>query len=336
MRFGRFLAAAMVLMAAAGCVSSKHALHTQKDVVFEPALLGEWRSVESDGRLSPSVTKVQKMGQSAYRAGSGNNDNRDFDLLRLGDHYFVDWCVKEGTQETHAFGKVTASGSDLKIWTIDQDWLMSLLKRNPWAVKHELHRYRDAQAKVTSESVTLTAPTEALQGFVLNHVNTPGAFKVCPFSGRYRREGKPEVPATGLLSKRQRTFDYWYEVRAIYLGSTIPAGVPANRVNPELERVASALENLPTLGVDLDAVQSSLYAAKTFRNMAAFLEKHNAPNKGAEVFIRGVLGDPLGPINELNAEKRELQQQGRTMVEKFNQTRAALTARYEMEFPGMK
>src|SRR4051812_47809258 len=87
---------AIVLLGTAGCYTeSVNPLFTDKDLVVENALLGRW-TLENDQGAT-----VSSIGEKAYRftfeqksdtpSRLSGPESIDFHVLRLGDHYFVDF-----------------------------------------------------------------------------------------------------------------------------------------------------------------------------------------------------------------------------------------------------
>ena len=62
---------------------------------------------------------------------------------------------------------------ELKIKSLDIDWLEQHLKNEPSAIDHTIlsHGSNNKQGKIV-----LTASTEKLQKFAIKHLKTPGAF----------------------------------------------------------------------------------------------------------------------------------------------------------------
>lgn len=99
MKLSRFLLALPLAVVLAGCspVDSLNPLYTDKDVVFDPALLGQWGS--ENGGLN-----FAKLGDNAYRiVMSGKDDDTgqitsmflDAHLVQLQGHRFLDVVWKE-------------------------------------------------------------------------------------------------------------------------------------------------------------------------------------------------------------------------------------------------
>jgi len=83
-----------LLAALAGCVPSLNPLYIEKDLVFDPALLGVW------GEPNAKETwTFEKAGEKKYKLLQTDNDGRtgefEVHLLKLSNHYFLDLYVTE-------------------------------------------------------------------------------------------------------------------------------------------------------------------------------------------------------------------------------------------------
>lgn len=191
-RIALLLTLALTLMIA-GCVPSLHPLYTEKDLFFENALVGVW--AESDD--SRETWAFERSGEKGYKlvyTGDGKTGEFEAHLLKLGDTMFLDLYPDDaGLKElnrndfykshflpTHTFAKVTQIEPALQMAFLNPDWLKELLEKNAKAIRHE---------KV-GDRIVLTASTDELQKFVLNHGNTKNAFGDEP-SNLKRIKSKP-------------------------------------------------------------------------------------------------------------------------------------------------
>jgi len=166
------LALALVLSA---CVPSLNPLYTERDLVFDTALLGVW--AENDN--AQNTWAFERSGDKSYKAiytEKGKTGEFEVHLLRLGDTLFLDFYPEDaGIKEmnrndfyqfhflpVHTFAKVSLSGSTVGMAFLDPDWLKKLLEKKPGAIRHE---------KRGEEGIVLTASTKDLQKFVLKHVH---------------------------------------------------------------------------------------------------------------------------------------------------------------------
>jgi hypothetical protein len=177
-RNGLLLASALATVVA-GCVPSLHPLYTEKDLVFDAALVGVWSEKED----ASETWAFEKTGEKAFKlvyTVDGKSGEFEAHLLKLGNTLFLDlYPDGKGLDELnrndfykshlipgHTFAKVTRIEPSVQMAFLNPDWLKELLEQNPKAIRHE---------KV-SDRIVLTASTKELQEFVLKNVNTKDAF----------------------------------------------------------------------------------------------------------------------------------------------------------------
>ena len=177
--------ALVVLYGLAGCLpTSINPLYTDKDLVFDPALVGVW----SDKDDSKETWTFEKAGEKSYKFVYAESDGKvgqfDTRLLKIGDARFLDFFPDEsGIAEmnrsdfykmhlirTHSLLRVSQIEPTLQMTPLDLKWLREFLGKNPHTIRHEkIGDGDDAQ-------IVLTASTPELQKFVLAHLKTEGAF----------------------------------------------------------------------------------------------------------------------------------------------------------------
>ena len=173
------LAGAAALLSA--CIPSVNPFYTDKDVVFDPRLLGEWQ--EKDTRDQPEIWGFEKANEKNYKLTTTDKEGKrgefDANLFKLKQELFLDLMPTKCDYATnqadlvsvamfpgHLIVRVPQLGSELKLAMIDYDWLEKHLKSNPKALAH--HREDDR--------ILLTADTRALQRFVLKHLGEEELF----------------------------------------------------------------------------------------------------------------------------------------------------------------
>lgn len=187
MKMTRWLSVAVTtLLGIAGCIpTSIHPLYTEKDLVFDPALVGVWSEKED----SKETRSFEKLGDKGYRLvireADGKTGEFQAHLLKLGDTLFLDlfpdqMAMEESNrdgyyqahlQPMHSFLKVSRIEPTLEMAPLNLVWLATFLKENPSAIRHEVVG-RDKEDR----QIILTASTRDLQAFMLKHRNTPDAF----------------------------------------------------------------------------------------------------------------------------------------------------------------
>jgi len=158
-----------------GCIPSVNPFYTEKDLVFEPRLVGEWQEKDTTGQ--PEVWKFAKEGANHYKLlitdKEGKQGEFEAHLFRLKQEQFLDLKPSEchfATNQAdlvaicmipgHLLVRVSQFEPDLKLAFIDSDWLEKYLTNNPSALAY--HR--------EDKSGILTAQTADLQRFVLQHL----------------------------------------------------------------------------------------------------------------------------------------------------------------------
>ena len=180
----------LIVLFATGClVRSLNPLYTEKDVIFDPALIGVWEPDYGD----KEKWEFQKGEGKSYKLiHTDKHTNRaifEVHLVKLGSWKFLDIFVVSFEDDSgkdigeklnyfglfhlwpvHTFMRVDSIGDELKLRWFNLDWLSGKLKENPKAIQHL--RF----GKESDNDILLTASTYELQDFILQNVETD-AFK---------------------------------------------------------------------------------------------------------------------------------------------------------------
>jgi hypothetical protein len=168
-------ALAMSALLFGACIPSVNPFYTAKDVIFDAALTGEWRTKDS--------TKKQEQWQ--FEPGEGKSYNltiTDADLktgafearlFTLKTDRFLDIVPSDPQFATnqvdlvgcavfpgHLLVRVSQTESELKLRFCNFDWLEKFLQEHPNALAH----------RTEGKRILLTAATADLQKFVLEHL----------------------------------------------------------------------------------------------------------------------------------------------------------------------
>jgi hypothetical protein len=277
------LFALLVLVLLAGCVPlTKEPLYTPDDLIFEKALVGDYRE-------GPEQTVFLKEGPGkSYLHGQGGAAGVPARLLKLGDHYFMD--EDSATPGYHFFFKVGVVGQEVRVWSMSVGWLKGLVQKDPKAVAYEIKReiVKEGDKDVERETFILTGPTKDLQAFVRGVVDTPEAW-----NGPFIYKAKFELPIkdAGLVSKKQQTFECWFEFRTIVRNlAADPLTDPVNVVN----RAAEDLGSLSGDGIDPEAAGVAKKASQALEKVAEQIRKGGE----ARPLIKAFLKDTAGPARE--------------------------------------
>ena len=193
-------AAAAVLLAA--CIPSVNPFYTEKDVIANEHLLGEWQ--EKGNTNNPEIWYFEtSTNGSAYKltvTEDGKTGEFSAHLFKLKGEQFLDLIPTDCNYATnqadlvafsmfpgHLLLHVPQIEPTLKLAPFNFDWLAKYLDENPKALAH--HREGD--------SIVLTADTSALQNFVLQHLGTNELFAVPDSGGEMVRRTNADKPGDG-------------------------------------------------------------------------------------------------------------------------------------------
>lgn len=184
MKLRNRIAIAGVAVLAGACIPSVNPFYTDKDVVFDARLLGEWQ--KQDKTDGPETWKFEKSGDKAYKltvtekeAKQGEFEAR---LFKLRQEFFLDLIPSDCHYATnqadlvafsmfagHLLVRVPQLEPGLKLAFFDFDWLAKHLEKNPKALAHRTTGKND-------KGILLTAETRDLQRFVLKHLGAGELF----------------------------------------------------------------------------------------------------------------------------------------------------------------
>ena len=167
------------LLFLAGCVvTSIYPYYTEKDLIFDPALLGKW--VEIGAASQPAAyAQIEQSGKKGYWAtifGADGTNSVELHLFRLKQQLFLDSCSTNRSLDTvpvHQVSKIMEIEPVLKTANLNYGWLVKLLEKNPKAIRHTvLHN----PGEVRGGRIVLTADTKELQRFLLKYLNNTNAW----------------------------------------------------------------------------------------------------------------------------------------------------------------
>jgi hypothetical protein len=181
-----------------GCLSALHPLFTEKDLVFDPHLVGSWQvgadnEVYKFERGTPQnfgnlPEGLQKLSGKAYlltiSTKTGEEGKKYYAFLaRIGKHLYLDYFptetddqkgyanfYKQGFLPMHTFYRVTpGSNSDtMKIGQFAENYLRNLIDKKQIRIRHEVR---------FDGSYVITAPTEELQQYVVKYSDVDEAYE---------------------------------------------------------------------------------------------------------------------------------------------------------------
>jgi hypothetical protein len=174
MKTGKLILIAGILSFAGACVPSVIPFYTQKDILFDTRLVGEWQTKDNP----PDQTwNFQRSGDNAYKLSISEKDGKhgelDARLFKIKDQMFLDLIpdhcdfaadqadiVSAAVFPGHLVMRVSQLEPALQLAGCDYDWLAKHLEAHPESLLHHSEEKR----------VVLTAPTKDLQAFVLQHL----------------------------------------------------------------------------------------------------------------------------------------------------------------------
>lgn len=174
MRHLKILAVLGILLFVSGCVvSSLHPLFTEKDLVFDKALLGTWTAAGEDDTLT-----FEDGGEKTYDliyTAEGPKVRYKAYLVQLGKFRFLE-IYPEISEDydayhfipAHTFWKIWLDDGILHINGLAHDWLKKMIEQKKIEISHEL----------LDDRIILTASTDELQKFVLKYAEDTSAFSI--------------------------------------------------------------------------------------------------------------------------------------------------------------
>jgi hypothetical protein len=165
----------VVAVLVTGCVvTSVYPFHFEKDVSFDPALLGDWTKANERWTF-------ERAGETAYRltyTEGGKSSAIQAHLFELRGQKFLDLFGSEPgdygllpATPSHALLRIIRTSPTLEMIPLDYEWLGKLLEESPKAIRHHIVQGSG------DKRLVLTADTAELQRFVLKHLKTEDAWK---------------------------------------------------------------------------------------------------------------------------------------------------------------
>lgn len=316
--------AALAALAAAGCVETKNPPFQPEDLAFEPGLLGDWADESAapppagDKPAPPTAYRVEAAKGTAYRAtgDGGPKDAISFFLFKLGDRYFVAAAADGRYQVLRA----VASGDTVRLWPLDP---AAVLGDDPGRAGHE------SSVVLARRTTVLTGPTAEVRAFLARHADDPAVWAGPPMV--YRRKDGLKLTTAGLTGRKQRTLDYWAELRSTLQGGKFPVGGPGADAAAEWKRVAASLAALSAEGVDPDAAACGLVAAELGDAAAAYARLRRRPVDPLAALVRDATGGAADPAT-LPPGREAVQARAREALATLEAARAKLAGRYGGEF----
>lgn len=301
----------LIALAISGCVlNSTNPPFRESDLIFDALLEGRW-VLEGDPKLEGASYEFKKT-MNHYGVTAYDPDNREMGagkafLYRNNEALFLTFWGKDKASKqpaTYTTFLITFHGNSMR----------------PWAI--------DSVEKLTVVEGNVVESTDRLVSFLTRAVKAGNQFSSTKVT---LKKTVPLEKTSDLISKKRRTFDFWLAMRAIgYSISKELAIMKSEDAMNEIRRVSRELKDLPTVGIDFDAVQSLLQVAHTLDDMSLLIERGD---RFGEAFVRGLMGDPFGVAKEALSDSKDVDDKLRQASRMMEMVRAKLTDRYEIEFP---
>jgi hypothetical protein len=180
-----------------GCLATLHPLFTEKDLAFDPRLVGSWKTkTDNDiftfekgtaanfGKAPAGMQRLAGNGYLLTITEPGNAQSTKFYafLARIGKHTYLDYYPVENSVQSkynafykghyikmHTFERIRFfNGQSFETSQFDENHLDRLISEKKIRIQHEKHPDGD---------YVITAPTAELQQYVLKYGDTKEAYE---------------------------------------------------------------------------------------------------------------------------------------------------------------
>ena len=180
----------------AGCVPSLHSLFTDKDVFFEPQLIGTWSDGSEETWQFIRKTDPNNLYEVIYTDDDGEKGLFTGTLGRIDGMIFLDLYPDDEIIQAndfykvhlipaHTFLKIEQISPTLKMSVMNPDKFGDMLDDDPNLLKHEV---------IEGDRVIITAPTQELQQFMRQHANDEELFDDDPSEMKRIESIEPNTP----------------------------------------------------------------------------------------------------------------------------------------------
>jgi hypothetical protein len=174
----KLLATGAVLAMVAGCITlSVYPFYNQKDLTFDPGMVGRWFKASQTNEFW-QFADVDGKYYRLTTTGDQDTNVLDAHLFQLQQYTFLDLLTtnREMFQlPLHLISKVTRTNDTVTLQFLDYGWLANLLQTNTVAIRHLVVPQNPAEGN-DGNMVYLTAETRELQQFLLKHAEDTNAF----------------------------------------------------------------------------------------------------------------------------------------------------------------
>jgi len=182
-----------------GCLTTLHPIFTEKDLAYDPKLIGTWKTENQDNKgqvvitnlasessveLPGNISSIKQKGYFiSYQNGPGETSKRYIAFLaRIGKHLYFDYYPadrKEDEKIDEFFGahlvKMHTSyrveilnDRSFELSQLDESYVTKLIDEKKIRISHET----DAD-----DNTVITASTQELQQYLLKYGDEPSAYR---------------------------------------------------------------------------------------------------------------------------------------------------------------
>ena len=186
MHYAKWLPVLALAAMLTGCYPlSVQPFFTQKDLVYDPLLVGAWKQADSP----TAQWTIRRLDASSYEAlltEDGDTHRYQFHLVQLGDARYLDIVPleDEGMVQhipAHSLHRIRISSDAIDIEPLNSDYFDALIKA------HKIGFAQRVSVPIENgadDKTVLTGSTAELQEFILQHVKDKGLFSDAE---RYKR-----------------------------------------------------------------------------------------------------------------------------------------------------
>jgi len=190
---------AFLIIFLSGCLTTLHPIFTEKDLAYDPKLIGTWKTENQDNKgqvvitnlasessveLPDNISSIKQKGYFiSYQNGPGETSKRYIAFLaRIGKHLYFDYYPadrKEDEKIDEFFGahlvkmhtsyrvEILNDGS-FELSQLDESYVTKLIDEKKIRISHET----DAD-----DNTVITASTQELQQYLLKYGDEPLAYR---------------------------------------------------------------------------------------------------------------------------------------------------------------
>lgn len=175
---GALLVGALIWLT--GCVvTSVYPYYHARDLISDPALLGQWIDAKED-RSDKETWTFEKLDVHTYKLITADKDKKsefDVHLCKLKSALFLDLLPRERPDNSaplHFLMRVDSFSPNLELRLLKYDWVTKLVEQNPKVIRHTIVPKKAGEGE--GGDLVLTADTDELQKFLGKHLNTADAW----------------------------------------------------------------------------------------------------------------------------------------------------------------